>query len=100
MTPSIATGRTRACTRRPALRKSVLTTVSKSELEALRRIEEVVRLGHVRRIEPDRIVLAEGTIPTSPHNLHVHCAARGLNPTPGVPMFAPGRITLQPIRMG
>jgi hypothetical protein len=75
-------------------------TASLSELEQLRRITGVIRLGRVRRLERDAIVLDEGTIPTSPRHLHVHCAARGLNPAPSVPIFAAGRITLQPIRAG
>jgi hypothetical protein len=76
------------------------TTASIAEVEQLRRIENVVRLGHVRRIERDSIVLDEGTIPTSARHLHVHCAAPGLNPAPAVPIFAPDRVTLQPIRTG
>jgi hypothetical protein len=75
-------------------------TVSADELDALRRIEGVVRLGKVRRIERDRIVLDEGTIPTSARHLHVHCAAPGLNLAPAVPIFAPDHITLQSIRTG
>jgi len=75
-------------------------TVSADEIEQLRRIDCVVRLGKVRRIERDAIVLDEGSIPTSPRQLHVHCAAPGLNPAPGVPIFAADRITLQSIRTG
>ena len=75
-------------------------TMSTAEVDELRRISNVVRLGHVRRIERDAIVLDEGAIPTSPRHLHVHCAAPGLNPAPGVPVFAADRITLQPIRIG
>jgi hypothetical protein len=37
-------------------------TVSLRELEQLRRIGSVVRLGHVERIEPDEIVLEQGSI--------------------------------------
>jgi NAD(P)-binding Rossmann-like domain len=72
-------------------------TVSEEELAQLRRIEDVVRLGHVRRIERDAIVLDGGRIPTGPASLHVHCAASGLHAAPPVPMFADGRITLQAI---
>ena len=36
------------------------TMLSGRELDALRQIEDVVRLGHVRRIEGDRIVLEQG----------------------------------------
>ena len=75
-------------------------TVSAYELEQLRRIEQVVRRGRVRRIDRDAIVLDNGAIDTSPRHLHVHCAAAGLNPAPAVPMFAGDRITLQPIRAG
>jgi hypothetical protein len=75
-------------------------TASAAELEELRRIEGVVRLGKVRRIERDAIVLDGGAIPTSPHHLHVHCAAAGLNPAPAIPIFTADRITLQPIRIG
>jgi hypothetical protein len=75
-------------------------TASAFEIEQLRRISGVVRLGRVRRIERDAVVLDEGTIPTSLRHLHVHCAAPGLNPAPSVPIFTPDRITLQPIRTG
>ncbi|MBI5896418.1 MAG: NAD(P)-binding protein [Desulfobacterales bacterium] len=75
-------------------------TMSTGELEQLRRIRNVVRLGRVRRIEGDRIVLDGGTIPTSAHHLHVHCAAKGLKAAPAMPIFTAERITLQPIRTG
>ena len=42
--------------------------VSEAELALLRRIEDVVRLGHVRRIERDEIVLDEGRVPTERAN--------------------------------
>jgi hypothetical protein len=49
-------------------------TITQAELEQMRRINNVVRLGRVRRIEADRIVLADGEIsrpkpsPPSPSN--------------------------------
>ncbi len=64
-------------------------------VEDLRRIDHVVRLGHVQRIEGDRIVLDQGTIPTSPEHLHVHCAARGLPRALPRPIFTDETITLQ-----
>ena len=75
-------------------------TMSTAELEQVRRIDDVVRLGHVRRIDTRRLVLDRGTIPVDPGRTYVHCAAAGLNPAPTIPIFAPGRITLQPIRTG
>ncbi|MFI5307302.1 MAG: hypothetical protein ACHQ53_08120 [Polyangiales bacterium] len=75
-------------------------TVSTRELEQLRRIKDVVRLGRVKRIDADQIVLERGTIPTAADHLHVHCAAAGLKLAPPVPIFAEDRITLQPVRAG
>ena len=42
------------------------TMLSAGELAAVRQIEDVVRLGHVRRIEADRIVLERGEVETGP----------------------------------
>lgn len=74
--------------------------VSEREVELLRQIENVVRLGHVRRIDRDEIVLDEGTIPTDERTLHVHCAARALGRPPLRPIFEPGRVTNQPFQWG
>lgn len=72
--------------------------LSSGELEALREIDDVVRLGHVRRIEADRIRLERGEIPTDASVIHVDCTARGLNDAPARPVFQPGRIVLQQVR--
>ena len=75
-----------------------ITMLSPMELDALRQIEDVVRLGHVRRIEADRIVLAEGEADAGPDVVHVDCTAQGLRSVPPVPVFQDGRIVLQQIR--
>ena len=64
--------------------------VSEAELALLRQIEDVVRLGHVRRIERDEIVLDEGRVPTSERTVHVHCAAQGLARRRFAPSSSPG----------
>ena len=74
--------------------------LSEGEVTLLRRIENVVRMGHVRRIERDAIVLDEGRIPTDERTLHVHCAARALARPPRRPIFEPGRLTNQPFQWG
>ena len=74
------------------------TMLSAVELAALRRIEDVVRLGRVRRIETDRIVLERGDITTDRETVHVDCTAFGLNNAPAAPIFQPGRIVLQQVR--
>jgi NAD(P)-binding Rossmann-like domain len=74
------------------------TMLSARELEALRQIEDVVRLGRVRRIEADRIVLERGETKTGTGVLHVDCTALGLNNAPATPIFQLGRIVLQQVR--
>lgn len=86
--------------------RSVLPTMAKTptlacwELEQLRTLENVVRLGHVRRVEQGRLVLDNGTVGIAPDALVVHCAASGLKYPPVVPIWGPEAITLQPIRAG
>jgi NAD(P)-binding Rossmann-like domain len=75
-------------------------TVSSAEIELLRQIDGAVRLGRVRRIEAGTIWLDDGTIPTTSGTLHVHAAAGGLNPAPETPIFVPGKIRLQSMRIG
>jgi hypothetical protein len=74
------------------------TMLSAGELDSLRLIEDVVRLGYVKRIERDRLVLTEGEVPTRADVLHVDCTALGLSDAPVKPIFEPGRITLQSVR--
>ena len=72
-------------------------TASRGEVDELRRIENVVRLGHVKRIDRDEITLEGGSIPTSADHLHIHCATPGLSDRPPKPIFRDDAITLQPI---
>jgi hypothetical protein len=74
------------------------TMLSARELDALRQIEDVVRLGRVRRIEAHRIMLERGEAKTGPEALHVDCTALGLTDAPARPIFAPGHIVLQQVR--
>ena len=74
------------------------TMLSAGELDAVRQIDDVVRLGWVVRVEADRIVLERGETATSTDVLHVDCTARGLRDAPATPIFAPGRIVLQQVR--
>ena len=73
-------------------------TVTQSEVEQLRRIKNVIRLGRVQRIEPGRVVLDEGSFSTVPGTLHVDCTADGLERRPPQPVFSGEKITLQSVR--
>jgi len=74
--------------------------LSEAELSLLRTIDDVVRLGHVRRVERDRIVLDHGSVPTTPATVYVHCAARGLVQRPPRKVFDGHRVTVQPTMWG
>jgi hypothetical protein len=75
-------------------------TLARWELDLLRTIEHVVRLGHVRLVERGRITLEDGSVAIAPDALVVHCAASGLQYPPCIPIWGPTAITLQPIRTG
>ncbi len=70
------------------------------ELELLRSIEDVVRLGHIRSVGRGRIDLEHGSVTIAPDALVVNCAADGLKNPPLVPIWRPSGITLQPVRAG
>ena len=74
------------------------TMLSVRELGAMRQIEHIIRLGRVRRIEPDRILLEGGEAVTGSGVVHIDCTALGLNNAPGTPIFQPSRIVLQQVR--
>jgi hypothetical protein len=72
-------------------------TSSGGEVDVLRRVRNVVRLGRVQRIGRDEIALEHGSIPTTPDHLHVHCASAGLSDGPPTAIFGGDRIVLQAI---
>jgi hypothetical protein len=75
-------------------------TLATWELELLRTIERVVRLGHIQRVTRDEIVLEHGSVPLARGAVVVHCAASGLQYPPVVPIWAPDKIRIQTIRAG
>src|SRR6185295_5885218 len=86
--------------------RSVMPTMAKTptlaswELAELRRIEHVVRLGHIQAIRPGRITFDEGSVDIAPDALVVHCAASGFKYPPRMPIWGSSAITLQPVRAG
>jgi hypothetical protein len=83
---------------RPTMAKT--PTLGAWELDALRTIENVVRLGHINHVTRREIVLDHGSVPLAPGSLIVHCAASGLQYPPLVPLWGPDKIRLQTIRVG
>ena len=70
------------------------------ELDLLRTVENVVRLGHIKYVAAGEIVFEDGVVPLAPGALVVHCAASGLQYPPLVPLWGPDTIRLQTIRVG
>ena len=85
---------------------NVMPTMAKTptlgawELDLLRTIDNVVRLGHIKHVTRSEIVLDHGSVPLAPDSLIVHCAASGLQYPPLVPVWGPDKIRLQTIRVG
>lgn len=75
-------------------------TVGVWELELLRTINSVVRLGHVEYVTADEISFERRVVPLAAGSLVVHCAASGLQYPPLVPLWCPDMIRLQTIRAG
>jgi hypothetical protein len=73
--------------------------LSQDELENLRLIENVVRHGRVTRIGEDRIDLETGSVSTDRDQVYVDCTASATTRPQVRPVFEPGRITLQQVRI-
>ena len=73
--------------------------VSPAELAQLRRVQHVVRLGRVRRIEPTRIECDRGVASAEPDTLYIDCSAAAIVHPPKLPVFDGDRINLLMVRM-
>jgi hypothetical protein len=73
-------------------------TISQPELSELQRIQDIVRLGRVQRIEANRIVLAQGEVSAPADTLYVDCSAAGFAHRKPEPVFQGNRIALQMVK--
>jgi hypothetical protein len=73
-------------------------TVSKLEIEQLRRIENVVRLGHLTAISTTEMKFEKGALPTSANTLYIDCSASAIFDRGGKPVFDGDLITPQFVR--
>jgi hypothetical protein len=74
-------------------------TISEAEVDILRTINNVVRKGHVQRIEPGMMHCAEGKVETASDALFIDCTATAVERRPVVPQFQGDLIALQMIRV-
>jgi hypothetical protein len=70
-------------------------TMSLAELEALRTIRDVVRLGRVQRIQNHAIILERGNVSALPDTVYIDCSASGVERRPIIPIFSGSTITPQ-----
>ncbi len=76
-------------------------TISQPELQALRQIKNIIRMGRVSALEVDKIILDEGELETGPDIVHVDCSAslaRTMVKMAASPVFEGDVITPQTIR--
>jgi hypothetical protein len=75
-------------------------TLSDPEIEALRSIDNVVRLGRVLHVGTSAVKFQQGELPSDPGHVYVDCTASALREVPIRPVFEPGRITVQMVTLG
>ena len=75
-------------------------TISTLELDSLRQIDNVVRLGRVRRIGTQRIAFDDTDVASDSNEIYVDCTAAGVRPVEPRPVFDRDRITMQYVTMG
>ena len=73
-------------------------TMSLGEVELLRRIKNVIRMGRVHALEPGKIVMAGGNMAVDVNTLYIDCTASAVEPRAMQPIFQPNKIVLQLVR--
>jgi hypothetical protein len=76
-----------------------LATIAPGEVEILRRIDKVVRLGRVQRLARDEMHLEQGRVPVAPGTVFVDCTASAVEERPVQRTFQDGLIVLQMLRL-
>jgi hypothetical protein len=73
-------------------------TISQLELEQLRRVKKIIRMGRVTHITNDKIHFDEDSISTSVDHVHVDCSASAITQFNIKPVFDGNMITPQTVR--
>ncbi len=74
-------------------------TISHGEIEQLRRITNVIRMGRVQAIESGQITLDKGSINLPENTLYIDCTASAVEKRPAVPIFQGDLIIAQLVRV-
>lgn len=75
-----------------------LATLSEAEVEVLRRIRDVVRLGRVTAIDAGGMQLQQGRVAVESGALFIDCTASAVHLKPPAPVFQGNRIVVQLLR--
>ena len=75
-----------------------LATLSEAEVEVLRGIRSVVRLGRVTALDADGMQLEHGRVAVEPGALYIDCTASAVRFKPPQPVFQGRRIVVQLLR--
>ena len=84
-------------TRKPSMFH--FATISKGEVELLKTIKNVIRLGHVKSIEAGEMVLDQGRVALPAGTLCIDCTASAVEQRPAAPIFQGNRVLLQLVRV-
>ncbi len=74
-------------------------TLSAGEVQCLRQITQVIRLGRVLAVDAQGLQLQQGRASLPPGTLVIDCTASAVEPRPSVPIFQPGRVVPQLLRV-
>jgi hypothetical protein len=74
-------------------------TISQGEIDQLRRITNVIRMGRVQAIEPGQMTLDGGSVSLPQNTLYIDCTASAVEKRPAVPIFQGDLITAQLVRV-
>lgn len=73
-------------------------TISQGEVELLRTLPHVIRMGHVQAVDPDQLVLDHGTVPMPANTLYIDCTASAIQQRTAQPIFQKEKLVLQLVR--
>ncbi len=74
-------------------------TMSKGEIRLLRKIKNVIRMGHVHAVERTALQLAQGRVELPDCTVCIDCTASAVERRPSVPIFNGNTLTLQMVRV-
>jgi hypothetical protein len=83
---------------RPTMFHAAILT--EKDIELLRTLKNVIRKGHVKRIEPGRMIMSDGEVEMAADTLYLDCTASAFKNYVNVrlPVFQEGEIHVQAIR--